>query len=84
MNSVMSDRKSKMRLIEKDLLIILLPIRGVAQPGSVLAWGARGRGFKSRRPDYIRLWFPEPYVLKSGKLPKKLPKKRPLLGGLFQ
>ena len=25
--------------------------RGVAQPGSALAWGARGRGFKSRRPD---------------------------------
>jgi hypothetical protein len=25
--------------------------RDVAQPGSALAWGARGRGFKSRRPD---------------------------------
>ena len=25
--------------------------RGVAQPGSALAWGASGRGFKSRRPD---------------------------------
>jgi hypothetical protein len=24
----------------------------VAQPGSALAWGARGRGFKSRRPDH--------------------------------
>ena len=26
-------------------------IRGVAQTGSALAWGASGRGFKSRRPD---------------------------------
>ena len=25
--------------------------RGVAQPGSVLAWGARGRVFESLRPD---------------------------------
>ena len=25
--------------------------RGVAQPGSVLAWGASGRRFKSSRPD---------------------------------
>ncbi len=28
-----------------------LPSRDVAQPGSALAWGARGREFKSRRPD---------------------------------
>ena len=27
--------------------------RGVAQPGSVPAWGAGGREFKSRRPDQI-------------------------------
>jgi hypothetical protein len=27
--------------------------RGVAQPGSALAWGARGRRFKSSRPDQI-------------------------------
>jgi hypothetical protein len=27
--------------------------RGVAQPGSVLAWGASGRPFKSARPDQI-------------------------------
>ena len=26
-------------------------LRDVAQPGSALAWGASGRGFKSRRPD---------------------------------
>jgi len=25
--------------------------RGVAQPGSVLAWGASGRPFKSAHPD---------------------------------
>ena len=28
-------------------------IRGVAQPGSVLAWGASGRKFESSRPDQI-------------------------------
>ncbi len=28
--------------------------RGVAQPGSALAWGARGRRFKSGRPDQHR------------------------------
>jgi hypothetical protein len=27
--------------------------RGVAQPGSVLAWGARGRVFESLRPDQL-------------------------------
>ena len=27
-------------------------LRDVAQPGSALAWGARGRGFESRRPDF--------------------------------
>ncbi len=27
--------------------------RGVAQPGSALAWGARGPEFKSRRPDHL-------------------------------
>jgi hypothetical protein len=26
-------------------------LRGVAQPGSVRAWGARGRRFESSRPD---------------------------------
>ena len=26
-------------------------VRGVAQPGSVLAWGARGRVFESHRSD---------------------------------
>ncbi|MEY3476117.1 MAG: hypothetical protein RLY65_517, partial [Pseudomonadota bacterium] len=28
-------------------------LRGVAQPGSALAWGARGREFESRRPDHV-------------------------------
>ena len=28
--------------------------RDVAQPGSALAWGARGRQFKSGRPDQYR------------------------------
>ena len=29
------------------------PSRGVAQSGSALAWGARGRVFESLRPDQI-------------------------------
>src|ERR1700722_3236191 len=29
----------------------ILPSRDVAQPGRALAWGARGRQFKSARPD---------------------------------
>ena len=32
---------------------MIKPSRGVAQPGSALAWGARGRRFKSFRPDQI-------------------------------
>ncbi len=31
----------------------LREIRDVAQPGSVLVWGTRGRGFKSRHPDHL-------------------------------
>jgi hypothetical protein len=31
-----------------------LSSRDVAQPGSALAWGARGREFKSRRPDHLK------------------------------
>src|SRR5688572_27760884 len=29
-------------------------VRDVAQSGSALQWGCRGRGFKSRRPDVFR------------------------------
>jgi hypothetical protein len=32
--------------------------RGVAQPGSALAWGASGRPFKSARPDQNLIGFP--------------------------
>ena len=34
--------------------------RGVAQLGSALAWGARGRRFKSYRPDQIPYTKPGP------------------------
>ena len=30
------------------------PNRDVAQPGSALAWGARGREFESRHPDPVK------------------------------
>jgi hypothetical protein len=32
----------------------LVEARGVAQPGSALAWGASGRRFKSARPDQLK------------------------------
>ena len=32
---------------------IFLHIRNVAQPGSALFWGDRGRGFESRRSDHF-------------------------------
>lgn len=45
----------------KEIFITILKIyicnlffRDVAQPGSVLAWGARGRWFESSHPDFIR------------------------------
>ena len=38
--------------------------RGVAQPGSALAWGARGRKFESCRPDQL---FEERYQCRAGR-----------------
>ena len=52
-----SRRRRRGRVSRRDLLFrahpinFALPRRGVAQPGSALAWGARGREFESRRPD---------------------------------
>lgn len=41
--------------------------RGVAQVASALAWGARGRPFKSGRPDQKSLvWPAKPPRLQSG------------------
>ena len=52
---------------EPDAVTIRWPIhfgfrgqRAVAQLGSALVWGTRGRGFKSRQPDHI------PYLLRVG------------------
>src|ERR1700757_209200 len=39
--------RRKARIVSADFL----PSRDVAQPGRALAWGARGRQFKSARPD---------------------------------
>lgn len=33
----------------------LYQCRAVAQPGSALAWGARGREFESHRPDHFKI-----------------------------
>ena len=37
---------------ECNLIHLAIYIRGVAQPGSALVWGASGRRFKSGRPDH--------------------------------
>jgi hypothetical protein len=34
-------------------ILALLCRRAVAQLGSALEWGSRGRGFESRRPDQV-------------------------------
>ncbi len=36
---------------QEEVQLYLRRLRGVAQSGSALAWGVRGRGFESRRPD---------------------------------
>ncbi len=36
----------------KEIFNFAFQIRDVAQPGSALAWGARGRWFESSRPDF--------------------------------
>ena len=52
--------------------------RDVAQPGSALAWGARGPEFKSRRPDqYLR----EPPKMAVSTSVSTLPKSGMLPGG---
>ncbi len=38
-------------LPSNDYTQLFEAVRDVAQPGSALAWGARGREFESRRPD---------------------------------
>ena len=42
---------------DKIILYVLLQplIRDVAQSGSVLVWGARGRKFKSCHPDLMKI-----------------------------
>jgi hypothetical protein len=37
-------------------------VRDVAQPGSALAWGARGRKFESCRPDIANLRLSEGWL----------------------
>ncbi len=50
----MLKKTEKCRRVVQNIKIILLLssyFRDVAQPGSALAWGARGRWFESSRPD---------------------------------
>src|SRR5712672_2276059 len=42
------------------------PYRGVAQPGSALAWGASGRWFKSSRPDHLKGPFSRGKLRRTG------------------
>ena len=48
-------QKSRAASFLDRLWVIIAACRGVAQPGSALAWGARGREFESRRPDQLFL-----------------------------
>ncbi len=46
-------------------LCALSKVRAVAQTGSALAWGARGREFKSHRPDHLETMTVTVYVLRG-------------------
>ncbi len=50
--------------------------RGVAQPGSALAWGASGRWFKSSRPDHLKAAesLGKPGVLRPSPFPDSGPR----------
>ncbi len=50
-------RKPTSSYILRWLIILFLFLRGVAQPGSALAWGVRCRRFKSSRPDHLSLSY---------------------------
>ena len=53
--------------------------RGVAQTGSAFAWGAKGLGFKSRRPDHFSMKNPcisGVFCLSSGVVPLIFPCRR--------
>ncbi len=39
--------------MQNNIYLRTFKIRDVAQPGSVLAWGARGRWFESSHPDNL-------------------------------
>ena len=43
--------------VPRNVELLLVPGRGVAQPGSAHAWGACGRRFKSGHPDQIKILF---------------------------
>ena len=40
------------------ILYICTAFRDVAQPGSVLVWGTRGRWFESSHPDFFKSKIP--------------------------
>jgi hypothetical protein len=50
-----SHNLSVANVLELDIFPVLQKTRAVAQLGSALEWGSRGRGFESRRPDINRL-----------------------------
>ena len=54
---------------KKEFILIFyyfcVKIRDVAQPGSVLAWGARGRWFESSHPDFYTASIANPIFFKS-------------------
>src|SRR6185312_15417085 len=51
--------------IRSQILYIIETKYGYAQPGRALAWGARGRQFKSARPDQFR--YPQQLLLQDSR-----------------
>lgn len=53
MQHQVNDKKTTLNLLFLQTLKINHTVRGVAQPGSVSAWGAGGRWFESSHPDTL-------------------------------
>src|SRR3954447_341 len=57
--------------------------RAVAQLGSALEWGSRGRGFKSRRPDFPLFMTKDESQYESCFCRKSVPSQEPVTLSVF-
>jgi hypothetical protein len=53
---------------EEDRIFGFLVYRAVAQLGSALEWGSRGRGFESRRPEEEQAKRADLQAIKTGQI----------------